>query len=143
MDGLNISTVLSTTEALEGTISLSGSNSSFPGLQGSTATFVCGWSFDSTVEFATGLTFSSIKRPNIYSYAVGNAFQILTMKGANYDENRMSTSPVNQDVSSVTLTLSDLGCDDGGTYTCALSWSLSDGTQQPNRISEADLVIQG
>ena len=143
MDALQISSVLSVTNAVEVTISLTGSNSSFPGLQGSTATFVCEWSSNSTVEYATELTFSSIKRPNIYSYAVGNRFQMETTKGNDYDPSRMSTSPVNNNVVSVTLTLSDLGCEDDDTYRCTLSWCLNDGSQQQDKVSETVSTLQG
>ena len=125
------------------TISLNGSYGSPPGLRGSTATVVCGWSFDSTVGFVTRLEFSSTKRPDIYSYAVGNRFQSETTKGNDYDDVRMSTSQVNPDVMNVTLTLSDLECSDEDTYSCTVHWTLIDGTAQPPKVSEATLSLQG
>ena len=140
ISSFQISTVSSVTNAMKSTISLTSSNSSFPGLRGSTATFFCGWSYDSDEEHIVGLRFTSIKRPQIYYYHVAGLSNMGIKKEYAYDDNRMSTSIVN--IGNVTLTLSPLDCVDDDTYRCTVSYLLS-GVEQPDEVSETVLTLQG
>ena len=101
----------------ETTINLTYSNKTFPAMQGSTAYFDCGWSFDESKQFPTELIFSSTRKGVIYRYFIGNRFQTETFRGLGFDAARRKTSSVGPDVVSVVLTLSDLERIDEGFYT--------------------------
>ncbi|KAK3802295.1 hypothetical protein RRG08_066133 [Elysia crispata] len=130
------------THAFESTLILTYNNTAYPAVQGSTAYFDCGWSFNSDLEYPTSLTFSSSNRGQIYSYSIGNAFQTETSQGDGFDPDRMVTSGVSTSVSNVLLTLSGLECADEGVYKCVVSYNLEDNTVQTPVESEATLTLK-
>ncbi|GFR62023.1 vascular endothelial growth factor receptor 1 [Elysia marginata] len=121
------STALGITSALEDTFTLTFSNNSFPGLQGSTAYFECGWSFDPNLEVARTLIFSSANRNEIYSYGIGSQFLDRPVQGPGYVADRMIAKANGTSIGNVVLTLSSLECSDEDTYTCSLEISTPTG----------------
>ncbi|GFN78692.1 cell adhesion molecule 3, partial [Plakobranchus ocellatus] len=120
--------------AFDVTLSVKYSNNSVPGLQGPTAFMECSW-FYSGMEYPVSVTFSSPSGQAIYTYSIGNPFLNCVTPEDGWIDNRMTASPVNASISSITLTLSNLQCADEGRYKCEVTNGV-DGRIQPPVVKQ-------